>query len=139
MAFGCEVATIDLTMVQDEDETPAANSLVRLLSPSMTSQFLPQALPLPWGATAEGKTVKIPTSHGNMLVTALDGTRHRKRRKIEASLNKLLSRKRCQPMQSSQRLLAGFAFVLSNCITGQLSSTLDRHGQAHLARGTLNK
>jgi hypothetical protein len=98
------VSVIDLTMLDKAD------NLVDPPAPAEPSRFCLQDLQLPPGATAEGETVKIPNNHGNVLATATDGARrHCRERKIVASLDKFLSRKRSQPMQTWQRLHAGFA------------------------------
>jgi hypothetical protein len=109
-AFGRDAVTIiDLSML-DEDDTPAADNLVDdtpaadNLVDRPASRFHLQDLQLPSGAT-----VRIPNNYSNMLLTASDFARYRKERKIVASLDKLLSRERCQPTQISQRLHAGFA------------------------------
>jgi hypothetical protein len=96
---------IDLTsMINDDDITPAADDFEHLPAPARTSRFHPQDLELPSGAT-----VQIPNNCCNELFTVSDVARHRKERKIAAALDKLLSRKRCQPTPTSQRLHAGHA------------------------------
>ncbi len=80
--FGSDVTIIDLTMLQDQDDTPAADDLVHQAAPAKTSRFHLQVLPLPLGATVEGETVKIPSNYSNILVTAPDGARYRKEERL---------------------------------------------------------
>jgi hypothetical protein len=99
LGFSCDGSIqnfIDLTMLDDAD-------------PVKASRFYLQDLTLPSGATVEGTTVKIPNNYSNIIFTASDVARYRKERKMVAALDKLLSRQKSQPTQTSQRLLAGFA------------------------------
>jgi hypothetical protein len=100
IVMGLSATVIDLTMLDD----PAADDLGYPPAPVIPIQFYPQDLQLPSGAT-----VQIPNNYSNTLFTASDVARYRKDRKIVASLDKLLSRERCQPTPISQRLHAGYA------------------------------